>query len=394
MKKLILGWGKSGKAAAKLLQKNVLVFDQNPNLEIKDFESVFCLDEKLLGKIDQIIVSPGFDPHHIFLQKARQRKVEIIGEIELAFRHLKNRCIGITGTNGKTTTTLLCCHFLQMNGFKAKALGNIGEPLSSYALNADTKEILVIELSSFQLETLSSKCLDIALILNISPNHLDRHTNFEEYARAKMHIRSCLKPGGRFFVSQNVRDLFFEKENIETFEEPVFFKNLGNIHSQNVMAAKKITKMLGAKNFSLKGFKTSPHRLQFVREKEGVLFYNDSKATNVEAVISAVQTLKGPILLICGGVDKRSSYFPWKKAFKGRVKHVFTIGNSAKKIRKELESEFQVRMEKSLYDAVISAFGYAEKNDNILLSPGCSSFDQFENFEKRGEEFMRIVESM
>ena len=202
MKKCVLGFGASGRAAAKLLRQlgsEVFAVDRKAK-ELSPEAGIELLSEEELidfSQIDELILSPGIPLTHPLVQEATKRGISVIGEIELAFRFLKeNRCIGITGTNGKTTTTLLVTHILNFAGKKAKALGNVGEALSNYVLQRDPEEILVVELSSYQLEALHEKCLDAATFLNLTPDHLDRYASLEEYALAKCRIAHCLKKGG------------------------------------------------------------------------------------------------------------------------------------------------------------------------------------------------------
>ena len=372
-KTLIIGWGRSGKAAGAFLKKlgrEYLVFDDNS--EVSDLPALGTI---YLSEISQIILSPGFDPRCTFIDEAKKRGIEVIGEMELGLRYVKNPCIGITGTNGKTTTTLLCAHFLNQSGIKAVSLGNIGTPLTEYLLDP-ADEVLVLEFSSYQIETLKSRSLDAVAILNISPNHLDRYDSFEHYRDTKLELKKFLKEDG----------LYIEGKDCTEFVE--------GVHPENYGIAKRLASYMGAKSFSLDGFERPEHRLSFVCKKEGVSFYNDSKSTNVESVIFAVESIDDPIILICGGVHKGFPYAPWKKAFQKRVKRVYAIGNSAKKIAKELESDFDIIFADSLEDAVKKAYLSAEKNDTILLSPGCSSFDHFKNYEHRGEEFIRIANNL
>ncbi len=330
----------------------------------------------------------------------------MIGEIELGFRYFKNPAIGITGTNGKTTVTLLIAHILNAAGKKAMALGNVGVPLTSF--EGDSNEILVVELSSFQLETLKTKCLDAAVFLNLSPDHLDRYPSVKEYGKAKLSIVNVLKPNGIFFAGKKIPKRYFNTSS------PIFFDDVQDIkkssllsylnqkdarvNMQNALAAYRLCSLFGVSDATflkaLTTFQSPPHRLEYIGETKGISFYNDSKATNIESVLHAVKTLSGPLILIAGGVDKGYPYFPWKKAFRNKVKCIFAIGLAAKKIKEQLESDFKVIIADSLSDAVQQAYRCAEAKDQILLSPGCSSYDNFRNYEHRGEEFKNILKEI
>ena len=389
----VFGLGVSGKAAAAfLLQKGhfVLGIDRKAE-EIQTQREILALREQgmllteesvALEGVEQIIASPGIAPDHPLLQQAEQKKIEVIGEIELAFRHLRNRCIGITGTNGKTTTVLLTTHLLNQGGKKAKALGNVGVGLSSYLLHPDPEEILVIELSSFQLETVQTPCLDMAVVLNLTPNHLDRHPTMEAYALAKLSIQNCLKPGGKFFVSRAVAEEYgsYLRKPFEVWEG---------------LAVNAIAKEWGVAEKDLvagvQTFQKPPHRIEWVADIRGVSYYNDSKSSNVHSVLYAVNQVDGPIVLIVGGTDKGSSYRPWIEPFRGKVKKLIAYGAAAKKMEEELGRELPFERRGLFRDAVLAACAAAEERDVVLLSPGCSSYDQFKNYEHRGDVFKQIV---
>ena len=394
-KHLILGLGLSGRAAAFFLlsqNKKVIAIDNNlkEDDEIKKLKKnknieIFKKNLVDFSEIERVIVSPGIDPKHEILKKAQKNKIEIISEVELAALFLKNRCIGITGTNGKTTLAKLITHILNENNMQTKALGNIKTPITSYINQADRDDILIIELSSFQLEKMYTKFLDAAIITNITPDHLDRYLSFEDYVEAKLNILRCLKNENFLYATQKVLKTFIVKNsniNIKEVKEDVVDIAIDvcmdlSIEKENILKA-------------IKTFKKVEHRLEFVREIKNISFYNDSKATNVHSVIYAVMKIQSPIILIAGGVDKGSCYNEWKKVFENRVEYILLIGESSKKIAKELKG-FKVQICSSLKIALEKAFSLAKKNYSILFSPGCSSFDMFKNFEHRGEEFKKIV---
>jgi UDP-N-acetylmuramoylalanine--D-glutamate ligase len=446
MKILILGLGVSGRAAAAFLLKQghpVIASDKRAE-EIRSHPEVAALlqqglvlggEDVSLEGVSQIVLSPGVPSTHPVVQKARGKNIEVIGEIELAMRHIENRCIGITGTNGKTTTVLLTTHLLMAAGIKARALGNVGVGLSSYLLHPDPEEILVIELSSFQLETLQARRLDLAVVLNLTPNHLDWHPTMADYAAAKLSIQKCVKPGGKLLVSKQVASEFGALlQEYALYDETVpaafaIVKEFGvyrapsgltcsdrlrlcaidsprrsSLSENGAPRSNQLRFVSHGQNTSIlptrgiedleKGlatFRKPPHRIEWVADICGVAYYNDSKSSNVHSVIYAVAQLDGPIVLIAGGTDKGSSYVPWIDGFKGKVKRIVAYGLAAAKMEKELSRDFPFEKRGPFRDAVIAAHDAAVEKDTVLLSPGCSSFDQFRNYEHRGDVFKQIV---
>lgn len=394
MKALVVGFGISGKAAKALLEKQgyqAAAVDRKPSAGVELDRADFPLEG-----FDLVVASPGIPPEHPILQRARDAGVETIGEIELAFRSIKNRCVGITGSNGKTTTVLLTAHVLNAAGKKARALGNVGDPLSGYSAHPDPEEILVIELSSFQLETLEQKRLDCAAILNITPNHLDRHPSMEAYAAAKFRIRGCLKEGGKFYVSRQVADEF--GGGGEVFDEKNFPERYNHLGRQSVLAAFTLCADLGVSEEEFwraaDSFRKPPHRIEWVAEIGGVSYYNDSKSSNIHSVMHAVALLKGPIRLLIGGVHKGASYRPWIEAFRGKVNKIYAFGAAAPLMEEDLAEEFPFQRTENMAEALAWARREAGKKETVLLSPGCSSYDQFRNYEHRGDEFKRLVKEM
>jgi UDP-N-acetylmuramoylalanine--D-glutamate ligase len=396
-KYLVLGLGKSGKAIAfYLLNKNkkfiavdnYLVEDEEIKILKQNNVEIFTNNNIDFQDIKKVIVSPGINSNHEIIKKAKKNNIEIISEIEFASKFIKNKCIAITGTNGKTTLTKLICHIFNENNIPAIALGNVGVSLTSYLDKINPKEIIVLELSSFQLERMHTRFVDIAIITNITPDHLDRYASFEEYAYTKLNIMNCLKKGRilytpkkvikRYFVLNNKINIKEVKDDVEDIAKQICFDL--KLSKENIINA-------------IKTFKKVEHRLEFVREIKGICFYNDSKATNVASVLYAVKKIKKPIILIVGGFDKGFSYKIWQKAFLNRVKFVIAIGRSAKKIKMELAG-FNVQILNDLESAVKKAFFLAQKNENILFSPGCSSFDMFDNYEHRGKVFKQLVNSI
>lgn len=397
MKILVIGYGVSGKAATAFLRAqghDVIAVDKKAEGVPRDTE-----DFPIYG-FSQVILSPGVPQTHPLVIKALDQGIEVIGEIELGFRHLKNRCFGITGANGKTTTVLLTTHILNHSGKKARALGNVGNSLCGYLLHADPNEILIIELSSFQLETLREKKLEAALVLNITPNHLDRYPNMEEYVKAKALIRNCLL--GDLFVSEQVlKDwgqffagaLGFEKD--VDLIKGLSYTQLEMPSKQSVQAAYLLCKRCGVTDVDflrgLQTFKKPPHRIEWVAEINGVSYYNDSKSSNVHSVMHAVGRFDGPLVLIIGGLHKGSSYRPWIDHFRGKVRKIVAYGQAAPLMELELASSFPFEIVDRFADAVKKCRIEAKKGETVLLSPGCSSYDQFASYEHRGDEFKRLV---
>lgn len=400
MKVLVIGYGLSGKAATAFLRmKGHIVIP----VDKKEGEGVLLDTGDLsLEGFEQVILSPGVPQSHPLVQKALEMGIEVIGEIELGFRYLKNRCFGITGSNGKTTTVLLTTHILNTAGKKARALGNVGESLTGYLLSVDPEEVLIIELSSFQLETLKTGAMEAVLVLNITPNHLDRYPSMQEYAEAKALIQNV---GREVFISKQVQTEFgalfkgakdFEKdvELINTLS----YTQLEMPSKQSVQAAYLLCKRCGVTDVEflhgLQTYKKPPHRIEWVAEIDGVSYYNDSKSSNIDSVMHAVGRFEGPLILIIGGLHKGSSYRPWIEKFKGKVRHIIAYGKAAPIMEFELAPFFSFQTVDRFADAVKLAKAEAKKQETVLLSPGCSSYDQFESYERRGECFKRLVREM
>lgn len=436
-KVLVIGMGVSGRASAELLlNRDVQVVGVDAKAEvlsslreIRDLEKkggfVFSDQEPIdISSFDEIIVSPGIPSNHPMILQAKRCNIPVLGEAELAFRQLRDhRAVAITGTNGKTTVTLLVEHVLKASGYKARALGNIGSALAKFLNQLEPGEIIVAELSSYQLETLTARVFDAAVLLNITPDHLDRYESMEHYALAKCKLQDCLKASAPFFVfSETAKDyghllmdhftsfgegltahlwtdghMVKEAENLEFFF-PAEYNRLGKHDSLNALAAWALCRVLGVtkEQFceALKSFKKPSHRIEFVKCVEGVCYFDDSKGTNIDAVIQAVDAMKGQVILIAGGVDKGSSYLAWKEPFQDKVKELYVLGQAAEKIRQELGPFFKVTNVSSLSQAVDMAANSAGPGDVVLLSPGCSSFDMFRDYAHRGEEFQKCVNQL
>lgn len=411
MKGLVIGLGISGLSAARLLlrsQFTVKAIDRRADELFKNTEVQSLIKEGVelcashhclcLQSFDLVVVSPGVAPDHPAAAAARKMGIEVIGEIELACRFLSHYMIGVTGTNGKTTVTKMIGHVLNVCGIPARVLGNGGVALSSEVQNLKG-EVVVCELSSFQLETMTSKVINVGAILNITPDHLDRYSDMESYAKAKWKLLECIKPNGKIYVSEQVKRKYGNpmncvKENIEflCFDH---YKSPLNHDEENYFAAKAVCLEAGVAPLqfdqAVKSFQKPPHRIEFVRKLRGVYFYNDSKGTNLDAVVRAVESMPGPVVLIAGGKDKGIEFDDWCLPFKGKVKIVIAIGEASGKIFKDLNKAVPVIFHNTLESAVKKASSIANEGDNVLLSPGCASFDMFKDFEERGNCFKECV---
>ena len=422
-----MGMGKSGQAAYHFLQAqghNPVGTDANLNLLNKlQEEGLTVSPSPQVELFDQIVLSPGIPLTHELSLQAKKLGKEIIGEAELGLRSLNQKVVGITGTNGKTTVTLLIEHILKESGQKAIALGNVGHPFTGYCLRPDPEEIVIAELSSYQLETLTSKVLDIGIVLNITPDHLDRYSSMEEYAASKSLIQNCMRSQSVLYINSEILKefgrlfkepyrtfgtlsdayLWTDKRVVKQLERvefllPDVYSQMGAHDSENVLAAWAVCKELGVDKeaflSALATFKKPAHRIEFVKEIGGVFYFDDSKGTNIDATIKAVDAMSGAVILIAGGVDKGASYKIWKEKFAGKVRMIFAIGEAAGKIKQELLSDIIVHVVSSLEEAVEKAGKCARAGESVLLSPGCSSFDMFRDYTHRGEEFKRYVQML
>jgi UDP-N-acetylmuramoylalanine--D-glutamate ligase len=378
---------------------------------------------------DLIVVSPGVPAKLPELELARARGTPVWSEIELAWRFLRGKLIAITGSNGKTTTTSLVAHILQTAGIPTLIGGNIGTPLLALVENSMDTTVTVAEISSFQLETIEKFRSEIGLLLNLTPDHLDRHASFDEYALAKM----------RMFENQLERDIailnaddpeitkrmptkphifwFSRKKRVAAGaflrDEQIFFRNEGSEvalgrrdeislrgehNVENALAACAAAYLAGADPAAIasgiKTFKGVEHRLEFVAEVSGVQFYNDSKATNVDAAVKAIEAFPGPLIVILGGKDKGSPYTPLRELLRERARMAILIGAAADKIAEDLGDAVPLESGGTLDRAVHLAMQNAHPGDTVLLAPSCSSFDQFENYEHRGRTFKDLVASL
>jgi UDP-N-acetylmuramoylalanine--D-glutamate ligase len=436
---VIVGMARSGIAAARFLQARgarVTINDAKPEETLSDAASLRRLGVEVVGgghprqlfeTADCLVVSPGVPLASEPFGWARAAGVEIIGEVELAARFLKGRIVGITGTNGKTTTTTLIGELLGKADLPVLVGGNIGEPLISLVEQSTDESWTVAELSSFQLEAVDRLHVNVAVLLNITPDHLDRYDSMDDYAAAKSNIlrgqtagdvailnaddqrvaaMSHLTPARIVYFSptrQLEEGLFrrgetiverrngVERELLETREIPL----RGSHNLENVLASLAAGLACGAEPESMRQtishFKAVEHRLEFSGEIEGVCFYNDSKATNVDAAIKSLEAFPGGITVILGGKDKGSDFTPLRKLIEERCRQVILIGSAAEKIGATLAGTRPLYRVDSMAEAVRRGFELSEPGETILLAPACASFDMFDNYEHRGRVFKEEV---
>ncbi len=412
-KTLVLGLGISGKSAAVyLLRQGIQVVGVDGKaLQLQPEYPFEIFDDKediSLEGVDCIVKSPGISWEHPLLKKAKEKKVAITSEMELALLALKDKgktLFAITGSNGKTTTTLLTTHILNACGKKALAVGNVGRAILS---EIDSPfDHFVVELSSFQLETLELQVFDAACICNITPNHLDRYGCMEEYARAKFRVARCLKPEGRLFLHKEVTQEFGYLIDAQMKEKVATIFPLRYRHGESVIAAHDLenlgsafalTSFLGVEEEefwqAFSTFSKPPHRIEFVRLHHGVRYVNDSKATSSDAMSKAIESMEGDVILIAGGLDKKGDFQSLKPLIKKKVKALLLIGSSAEKIERELHDVVSIEISETIDRAVMRAKDLAKPGENVLFSPGCASYDQFNNYEHRGEVFKQLVKEL
>jgi UDP-N-acetylmuramoylalanine--D-glutamate ligase len=440
---LVVGLGKSGVASALFLKERgarVTVSDTKSPDQLRD-EIPVLLDhgiavetgghgERTFRGQDLIVVSPGVPVDASPLVQARASGEPVIGEIELAAQHLPGPIVAITGSNGKTTTTTLTGEILSAGGLPTLVGGNIGTPAISLVAEAKPETVVVLEVSSFQLETIQTFRPKVAVVLNVTPDHLDRHRTFQAYVDAKARVfenqqssdfallneddQTCVTLGNRtraqvFWFSRKkevkqgawVRDgqiLFREgsgqREIMLTSEIPL--KGAHNV--ENVLAAVCAGALMGCSAQSIRkavrDFKAVEHRLEYVATVKGVEYYDDSKATNVDATIKALESFPANIHLILGGKDKGSDYTVLNDLLRQRVKRVYTIGAAAQKIESHIKGTTDIVHAETLDNAVRRAAAVAQAGDIVLLAPACASFDQFQSYNHRGRVFKEVVHSL
>ena len=445
-KVMVAGSGKSGIGAADLLKKlgaTVIIYDGNEKLnkegvlaklsDSKDVEVILGeLEDSVIDNIDLMILSPGIAIDAPFVNKVREKGVPIWGEIELAYVVAKGKLAAITGTNGKTTTTALTGEILAAYYSHVDVVGNIGNPYTTTAFDTDEDSVTVAEISSFQLETIHTFKPDVSAVLNITPDHLNRHHTMECYTNVKMSITKnqdsnqpvilnyedeilreyAPKLNNRivWFSSKRKLDkgIFLDGKNIiykddngkkiiTTTEDT----NLVGIHNiENIMAAIGISINMGVPadiiKEAIRKFKAVPHRIEYVDTVDDVIYYNDSKGTNTDASIKAIQAMSRPTVLIAGGYDKKVSFDDFAKELKGKVKCLVLLGQTAQQIADTVKKYGfdNIIFTQSLEEAVEECRKAANPGDAVLLSPACASWGMFDNYEQRGDMFKELVYNM
>jgi UDP-N-acetylmuramoylalanine--D-glutamate ligase len=447
-KVLVAGAGKSGIAAAELLLSlggEVILYDGNDRLDRDKLRAGFGEAARihiLLGElprtalvgVELAIISPGIALDAPFVTVLDEAGVPIWGEIQLAYHVAKGRLIAITGTNGKTTTTALTGAVMKAWFEEVFVVGNIGTPCTRLALDTTDRSVTVAEVSSFQLETIMDYRPDISAILNITPDHLNRHGTMENYIEIKERItanqsaQDCvvlnyedpvlrefgesseLKPKVVFFSSARplTEGLYLEGNQIQVAhsgkKEPLVdvrdLQLLGRHNYENVMAAAAIAIRIGVPmeviRRVVKEFKAVEHRIEFVLERAGVKYYNDSKGTNPDAAIQAIRAMPGPTVLIAGGYDKHSEYDEWIGEFGDKVKYLVLIGQTRDKIAECARAHGfnDIMYAEDMEEAVHVCAAYADAGDSVLLSPACASWGMFANYEQRGNIFKECVRNL
>lgn len=443
---LVFGAGISGIGAAQLLlgvPAEVVLYDGNKDLQEAELRAKLPESEHLsivLGELsdeqikalDLVILSPGVPTDLPVVNRLRDAGLRIWGEVELAWACGKGDVLAITGTNGKTTTTSLLGEIMKAWKDEVYVVGNIGTPYTGAAMQMSEQAVTVAEISSFQLETTEQFAPKVTAILNITPDHLNRHHTMEEYIRVKELITHNQKPEDtcvlnyedevlrEFGTTLHTKVLYFSslrklEQGLYLDGDKICYKNDGtetvicrtgelNIpgrhNYENVMAAAGMALAYGVPleviQTVCRQFKAVEHRIEYVTEKHGVVYYNDSKGTNPDAAIKGIQAMDRPTLLIGGGYDKESSYEEWIKSFDGKVKYLVLIGQTKEKIAEAARAcGFEdIVFEESLEDAVQFCAEHAVSGDAVLLSPACASWGMFPNYEVRGRRFKELVNQL
>ena len=442
-KVLVFGSGISGEAAAGLLAERgaqVVLYDGNEKLDraavagrVPGGTQIVLgeFPEALLDGLDLVVMSPGVPTDLPVVARMREKSIPVWGEIELAYACAKGDVLAITGTNGKTTTTTLLGEIMREAADSVFVVGNIGTPYTGIASDTREDSVTVAEVSSFQLETVHSFRPKVSAILNITPDHLNRHHTMEAYIAAKERIAEnqteddyCvlnyedevlrefgrdIRPQVLYFSSRRKlkRGVWMDGDRIVCAigEETVIcttgeLQILGVHNYENVMAAVAMAGAYGVPADVIRrvvtSFKGVEHRIEFVAEKNGVAFYNDSKGTNPDAAIRGIRAMNRPTVLIGGGYDKNSAYDEWIRAFDGRVKKLVLIGATREKIAETARKLgfTDIVMADSFEEAFEKCTEYAEPGDAVLLSPACASWGMFKNYEERGDKFKELVEQL
>jgi UDP-N-acetylmuramoylalanine--D-glutamate ligase len=440
-KTLVVGLGISGLYTARLLSAHGAEVTVSEILPESHLDPEILNDLRELGitletgghkeetflNTEMVIISPGVPHDTVLLNLSRKKNIPVIGELELAGRLIDTPMIAVTGTNGKSTVTSFFGCMLENAGFRVFVGGNIGTPLTAYAVEGKKADYAVVEVSSFQLDTIETFCPYVSVVLNISPDHLDRYPGYEAYVRSKLRIFENQGPGQYVILNDddkrlcavNVssgatvlrygtekrqgRNAYIEDEKIQAFlddAEPNTFSfesfGLPGAHNlENLLPAVLGGMALGINTpviqKTIDEFKGLPNRLEHVAEHEGVAFYNDSKATNVDAAVRAVMSFERPIILIAGGRHKGADYVALAEAAKGRVRKAVFLGEAKDLLASSFKGIIPFSMAKDMEEAVAMSFEATENGDAVLLAPACSSFDMFTDYSHRGREFKTAV---
>lgn len=442
---LVFGAGISGVGSCRLLDEkgaNIVLYDGKKDLDMEGLRARIqakgSLDivagefpEEMLDTLDLVVISPGVPTDLPIVLKVKEAGIPVWGEIELAYVCGKGEILGITGTNGKTTTTSLLGEIMKNAYASAFVVGNIGNPYTTVASETKEDSVIVAELSSFQLESVHTFRPRVSAVLNITPDHLDRHHTMEAYIQAKLDIAKnqteedvCVlnyedQETRAMAQKMKARVLFFSSAHI--LEEGIFLREneiiykpnkteegvcvcnvnelqiLGVHNYENVMAAVAMAAAYGVDmetiRSTVKAFRGVAHRIEYVAEKNNVVYYNDSKGTNPDAAIKAIRAMNRPTILIGGGYDKNSDFHEWIQNFDGKVRYLVLIGATKEQIQKEAaECGFtDCILEDSFEEAMDTCVKLANPGDAVLLSPACASWGMFKNYEQRGDEFKKYV---
>lgn len=436
---LVLGVSKSGYSVAKYVLNNhgkCYLFEENDSEkvvnalnELTSQGGIFVKGddvENILSDVDVVVISPGVPINHSVAVRAKQLGIRIIGELEFGYLTLQPTTVAVTGTNGKTTTVKLIENILSKTQMSFQTVGNVGTPLTSVVDQVSKNDVLVCEVSSFQLESISSFCPHISCVLNIAPDHLERHYSMENYIFLKKRIMQNQKSSEyavlnyddetvKTFASdcnanivwvsskQVVEGAYKSGESLYYFNEKIIDVNelpVAGVHNEyNTLFAIAVCKLLGVSDeeiySGIKSFHGVPNRIELIAEKGGIKYYNDSKATNTASTVSALDTMTAPTVLILGGSEKGESYDAlFEKVKESYVIHTVLTGDARFNLLKSAEKIGinEITVVKGFEDAVKVAKKLCVEGGNVLLSPACASFDNFRNYEERGDEFKRIVD--
>jgi UDP-N-acetylmuramoylalanine--D-glutamate ligase len=440
---LVIGLGKTGIATARFAAAKgalVTVSDEKPEAELQEAlgalaglslrVSAGVADPAIVEGIDLVVPSPGVPPFNPILREAERRGIPVVSEVELAFRFLRVPVIAITGTNGKTTVTTLVGHILEAAGKRAFVGGNIGSPLAGYVGGPQDDDWAVLELSSFQLQRIETFRARVAVLLNVAPDHLDYHSDYAEYRRAKERIFENQQAGDLAVLNADeaestalagrlkARVAFFSttsdpaegmslRENkltyraggreIETYPASMI-RIPGRHNVENVMAAVMAARYAGCTPGAIvqavEGFTGLAHRIEFAGERGGVAFYDDSKGTNVSAVVRALEAFEAPVILLLGGRDKNGDFETLEPLIRRHVKQVILFGEARERIGTRIGGIVETQSAPTMSEAVQRAWEHAVPGDVVLLSPGCASFDEFRSYAHRGEVFKETVKRL